>query len=388
MLWKPVRLFAFKRKFDFLGQRKAALILSTLINVVSLAAAGGTAATTNGVELSSTMNATLFAYFIRGTKWGKVQVSNMTLISDGTETALAEAATSIVYSRNVGGTPTQTIAIGMDNTAYRVITAVGAGATDTHSANNESVINRIMGTGTPAAQAQRMIGLGRSGAANTGQDTVRGNSLTSTVDMDASAWATIDQIGPDAVTFTGLCVDTDRVIVGTSRGPYYVDPNFNHFRAGMDGLGDSSNNCHAMTDIPWLGTVIPLEKGARLQKNLQSEGGVGPERYRQNSSPVQGRITGIAYNQAWGYFNVYNPVTLETYLCAVQPRQPGDWHNQRLSYYPIATFTNTESKVLLDIGNVNAAGRVSGYNALGGSLGNILRSYNEQSMLDRILAGR
>ncbi|MFZ5783068.1 MAG: protein translocase subunit SecF [Pseudomonadota bacterium] len=36
MLWKPVRLFTFKRKFDFLGQRKAALILSTLINVVSL----------------------------------------------------------------------------------------------------------------------------------------------------------------------------------------------------------------------------------------------------------------------------------------------------------------------------------------------------------------
>ncbi len=38
MLWKPVRLFAFKRKFDFLGQRKLALVLSTLINVVSLVA--------------------------------------------------------------------------------------------------------------------------------------------------------------------------------------------------------------------------------------------------------------------------------------------------------------------------------------------------------------
>lgn len=36
MLWKPVRLFTFKRKFDFLGQRKAALVLSTLINIVSL----------------------------------------------------------------------------------------------------------------------------------------------------------------------------------------------------------------------------------------------------------------------------------------------------------------------------------------------------------------
>lgn len=36
MLWKPVHLFSFKRKFDFLGQRKAALILSTLINIVAL----------------------------------------------------------------------------------------------------------------------------------------------------------------------------------------------------------------------------------------------------------------------------------------------------------------------------------------------------------------
>ena len=35
-MWKPVHLFAFKRKFDFLGKRNAALVLSTLINVVSL----------------------------------------------------------------------------------------------------------------------------------------------------------------------------------------------------------------------------------------------------------------------------------------------------------------------------------------------------------------
>ncbi len=36
MLWKPVRLFAFKKKFDFLGQRRAALIISTLINIISI----------------------------------------------------------------------------------------------------------------------------------------------------------------------------------------------------------------------------------------------------------------------------------------------------------------------------------------------------------------
>ena len=35
-MWKPVHLFTFKGKFDFLGKRKAALILSTLINVIAL----------------------------------------------------------------------------------------------------------------------------------------------------------------------------------------------------------------------------------------------------------------------------------------------------------------------------------------------------------------
>jgi preprotein translocase subunit SecF len=35
-MWKPVRLFTFKRKFDFLVHRRAALIISTLINVVAI----------------------------------------------------------------------------------------------------------------------------------------------------------------------------------------------------------------------------------------------------------------------------------------------------------------------------------------------------------------
>jgi preprotein translocase subunit SecF len=37
-MWKPVHLFAFKKKFDFLRWRKSALILSTAVNVVALLA--------------------------------------------------------------------------------------------------------------------------------------------------------------------------------------------------------------------------------------------------------------------------------------------------------------------------------------------------------------
>lgn len=326
-------------------------MLGPLKNQVSLAAAGGTTVEANGAALSGGMHATLFLYIIRGTKWAKVKVSDWSLKSDNTETALGSAATSILYTQNPGGT--EEISFGLDNTDYRVITAVGAGATDTHADNDSSVICRILGYAGDGSSVPRIAGLGRVGAAGTAMTTVRANLLTSTVTMKTPVWSTIDDIGAEQLTFTGFALDLDYWIVGTSNGPFYVDSKFNHFRNLMPEIGQDSNNCAQMTQISWLGTVVPLARGARRQYGLQTEGGIGPERYRENTSPVQGRLTGVAGNQLWGYFNVYNPTTDETYLCAVQPRQPGDWHKNMLSYYPIMTLTNTSSNFLLDIDTAN-----------------------------------
>jgi hypothetical protein len=326
-------------------------MLGPAINVVSLASAGGTTADSSGAALSGAMNATLFMYVIRGTKWAKVKVSDMTLISDGSETALAEAATSVLYTKSSAGT--EEISFGMDNTAYRVITAVGAGATDTDSANTAGVICKILGDGAEGAQVPQVAGLGRSGAASSAMNTVRKNILSGSITMATPNWLTVDAIGPLDVDFTSFALDLDYWVVGTNRGPYYVDTKRNHFRNLMPEIGRDSNNCKQMTNITYLGTVVPLNRGARQQYGLQSEGGIGPERFRGNTSPVQGRITGVAGNQVWTWLNIYNPVTGETYLCAVQPRQPGAWHGQPLDYYPLATFDNTTSAFLLDIDTAN-----------------------------------
>ena len=327
--------------------------LGPLTNTVTLTAAGGTGTTAIGFAMSGTMNATLFGYVIRGTKWAKVQISNMTLISDGTETALAEAATSIVYTKNAAGTPVQVIAIGMDNTAYRCITAVGAGTTDTHSANNESIINRIMALATPSGTYQRMVGLGRSGAANTGMNTVRYNILSTTVDADASAWGTTATISGKDITFTGFGLDENFWILGTDEGPFYLDSEFATFRELMPEIGRNASNCVGMGRWSYLGLLIPLLRGLRPQKGLQSYGAVGPERYANNTSPVQGRVQGVTGDEQWAYLPVYNIVTGDTYLCAVRPRQPEDWHNNLLSYYPIAWYQTTVVGFIEDIDTAN-----------------------------------
>jgi len=328
-------------------------MLGPLKNQIDCSAAGGTTLEANGACLSHGMNATIFLYVIRGTKWAKIKVSDMSLVSDGTESALAEAARSILYTKNAGGT--EEISIGMDNTAYRVITAVGAGATDTDAANDESAICRILGVGDSGEVVPRVFGLGRTGGAGTAQVRVSENWLSSAVTMKSPSWLTAADIGSSELTFTGFALDLDYPVIGTSQGPYYVDSKFNNFRALMPEIGQNINNCHEMRQISWLGLVVPLALGARRQYGLQSEGGIGPERYLANTSPVQGRLTGIAGSQLWGYFNVYNPTTDDTYLCAVQPRQIDDWHTQILSYYPILTLTNTSSNFLLDIDTASGA---------------------------------
>lgn len=325
------------------------VMLGPAINTVDCGSAGGTAADSSGMALAGPMNATLYAYVIRGTKWAKIQASNMSLISDGSETALAEAATSIIYARNADGSATGQIAIGMDNTAYRIITTVSGGVTDTHSAH-ASVINRIMGHAAESGAVARVIGMGRSGAAGTGSITVRSLELTSATTMSGGTWSTIDTIGPADVTFTGFAMDDDFMIVGTDRGPVYVDGVFSRFRFMFPEIGQDSNNCKQMTFIPWMGVVCPMATSTMLIKGLQVKTSIGPERFPTNTSPITGRCTGVADAGRYAYMAIYNPIVDDTYICAVRPAEAEDRHDQDYSYFPVAHFIDTSANFLRDIG--------------------------------------
>jgi hypothetical protein len=281
------------------------------------------------------MNATVYLYAFRGTKWAKIKLSDATLISDGSETATAEAVTGSLYVKSANGT--QGIGVFMNGTAYRIITAVSGTATDTHAAHASELI-RVASQVSSTALEPRIIGA-------VGQ-TVKQIILSGSVTFSSDVWEDI-AILPDNVTPTAIALDGGFVIIGTNKGPFFLDGEFLTFRSLMESVGANVENCRAMSVYSFIGLLVNLQTGTRYMKNVDTGNSVGPETYLQNLSPVRGRMTAFCHTERWGYMPIYDPNTGDTHLCAVRPRQIGDWHNNPLSYYPLAKFTDTNCNALI-----------------------------------------
>lgn len=297
----------------------------TAVSLVTSTA--GTPANVNCSAVILGPAATLYLYLGRGTKPAKVKVSDMTVASEGgAAPVLAERITSMVQSRNAAGT--EEISMGMAGTLYQVITVVAApAAPDTYSGNNESIINQIMYN---PKQDSRIFGM-------TGQ-LLRGNILTGTVGMDASAWNTVATIAGQTITPTSIAVDGNLVVLGTSDGPYVLDTDRGMFFPLMPELDQHSANCKEMTAWPGKGTLIPLQIGLVLQHNADVVS-IGVERYRANTSVAQGIPVAIAVTGTDTFAMViYNPVTTRYWLVEGQPRKGGEWHSEPFSYHVIGNL--------------------------------------------------
>ena len=327
--------------------------LVTTIDCDGADAAGGgsvgTPATVNAFAFSNGINAIDQLVVGRGTKLAAIKLSDRTQVMDGTMAGagapFAEAVTDLIYTKAANAT--EEISVGMDNTIYQVITALPATGGFTASANDESVKNRIFGLAGSDNAAGQVAGLGRGAS---GQNIARQNVMTGTVTMDASSWSTRATLSGEAVIFTGFALDGRFWIIGTSNGPYYLDSDGQRFRPLIDSIDNqlsAPTNCFGMRSWDLLGPAVicPLGRSVRVIKDLQSVS-VGPEVFRTNTSPVQGRLGKSDGSEMWDYWPIYNTITGETYICAVRPRQPGDPHGNLLSYYPIITLTDTESKIV------------------------------------------
>lgn len=305
-------------------------MLGPLVNTVDCSPAGGTTANANGAALSHGMNATEYLYVTRGTKWAKIQMSNFSLISDGSETALSEKATDILYTESSNGT--EEISIGMAATEYQVITAVSGGVTDTHSANNDGQVCRVFGRMGGEASKPRIAG------AN-GQKILQ-NTLQDSVTMDSPTWQ-IRATFPGDITPTSIALDGTFWIPGTDEGPYYLNNDFQVFTPLIPEIGKDEDNCRIQKQYTFMGLLQGLTTGTRVQNAVTSGQSVGPEVFETNSSPIQGRMTGFAATERWGYMALHNDVDGDTYICAIRPRQFGAWHNKPLSFYPLIKLTST-----------------------------------------------
>lgn len=315
--------------------------LGPKVTNIDLSGLGGTTANVNcGAIAPSSMNATgPFLYMGRGTDPAKVKLSDMSSVDSGI--SAAEAITSMIYSKSAAGT--EEIAYGMDNTPYGVITTVG-NTTDTTSTNDQSYKIRIFGYAgaDPNSDTGQIAGFGRG--SGTPQNKAFQNVLSGSVTMDASNWQQRAVFAGESLVFTGFVLDGRAWLVGTDKGPYYLNADFKRFVPLIEELARSTNHCRGM--FRWSVyngfAFIPLQRSLRTSKNVAYGASVGVETYRENRSPVQGQHTGGAASERWAYLPVYNPITDQAYLCAARPRQDGDWHQQQLSYYPIVKLASGE----------------------------------------------
>jgi hypothetical protein len=179
-----------------------------------------------------------------------------------------------------------------------------------------------------------MYGVGRG--TGTPENLIVTNVLSGTVTMDASAFSTIATVSGEAFTFTGIVTDGDQLIPLTSNGPYYLNETFRQFMALIPELDNNTNNGLGSAVWSLLGTLMPLTRSLRLQRNFRAQS-VGPEVFDSNNTPVQGRCTALWFSDRWGYAAFYNDVTTITYICAFREREEGDGHNHPISWFTLNT---------------------------------------------------
>ncbi len=311
--------------------RGIGLVLGPKLTSIDLSAASGSATNANG-QAEITVSGTEIAYIIRGTKWAKVNLATMALISNGSESALGEAATSILYVKNADGT--ERMVFGMANTLFRIITVFTTGATDTHVAHATDKY-RIFAYGTPSSV---LVGLGK--AALTPENVIASVQLTGSVTPDTAAFSTRATVAGSEFTFTGFARDGNFWIVGTSDGPYYLDSDFSEFRPLIPELDLNTAHCANELETSFFGTLIPLANGLRQSHYLSGQS-VGVEKWPGNRSPVLPPVTAIAVGgEKWFYTWHRNAITSASYLVAWRPAEPGDDHPNPFTPYVVGYTTS------------------------------------------------
>jgi hypothetical protein len=306
---------------------------SCLVDVSANTDAPGVADNVNGMAFIATGGLYLL-YLSRGNFPAKVNAVTMTLARTGLE--LPEGSTSVFSTRANDGTVE--LSLGMPSSPYQTMTTTGT--LDTWTTNSASVAARILGL-APDGRIVRLA-----------SQTAAGNVLSGSITMAAPNWNTVTTIDGQAITMTGFAVDGNLWLIGTTRGPYLLNPTNKDFYPYMPEIGNDEANCHQMREWSYFGVKIPLRDGMRYFKNGVSES-IGIERFGGNLSPVRGYPTAQAGSTRWGYEAWYDELTGDTWICAVRPRQVGDHHTNPQSYYPIARLTDLACEWLEIINDSN-----------------------------------
>lgn len=287
------------------------------------------------------MNGIWYAYIVRGQIPAKVRLSDMTLVQTGLN--LTYDGTDVVATKNEKATSRREVSIAQgDVGAYKVIDE--ADVSDTGDAWVDNL----------DAQPAKVFGIAPDRTVLMTDKTVKGNIQSGTVTMKDPSWNTVSTLTNEDIAFTGFVMDGNFWVLGTSKGPYTLDPDTGDFVPLMPEADYSSENGRQMGHWFPIGAIIPLKSGVRYSDALRGESW-GVERFLGNSSPVQGYASGGDGSTQWYIQAVYNEQTADTYLVAWRPRQAGDNHPYPLSPHVIARLAGVKSRWIRHLGDLDGA---------------------------------
>lgn len=236
------------------------------------------------------------------------------------------------------------VSAALQASAYQVANPIAASGADTWAANSSGEIARVFGK-----DPQRVV----EGQLSSGQTNWRGNILAGAVTMLAPAWNTVTQIVNSAIVPTGFTVDGYRWVLGTSGGPYYLDPNLGTSYALLPSTDINTENSRNLGFWEFLGAIIPGRYGIRFQRaNIGRSFGV--ETFEGNHSTVQGYPTAYAGSARWLYEARYNPTTSTTWLVAYHPDNREIRPNRIVSPFVIGKIPSSNvSRAMNFVGTAN-----------------------------------
>lgn len=294
-------------------------------------------------DIAWTQGATVgeyYAYFVRDGYVTKVNLATLTAVATHSFSDVAVAAFA-------SQTPaaTREVSIALQSSPYQVAQPIASNADDTYTVNSANQIVQRFGQDT-----LRVVGM----AVNSGQVTVSGNPLTSTVTMAAPAWATVTNIVGSQLAPTGFVLDGYRWVMGTTKGPFYIDPQLGQPYALIPEMDNNTEN-RILAWWSFLGVLMGLRYGARWQKaNIGRSFGV--ESFPENRTPIQGYPTAMDASIRWIYQALYNPNTNTTWLLAWHPDDRELRDNILVSPFVIAKFSgNAVSRAMRWVGTANQA---------------------------------
>ena len=276
-------------------------------------------------------------YIFRGVQVAKVDLSPATpVVRFNGKRFDQRATTALLTQAETGVFPTELSAGLGDQAPYEVLTiAAESPNSDSWQRNDGGDQAVILGQAPDRAVALR------------GQE-IASNIITGQVTMRLPNWAQFAAVRLPELDWTGFQLDGDLWVLGSTAGPLMLDRSAARFFPLIPEV-DTDVEHGQLSFWSFMGVITMDHEGLRYLRGGSGDS-FGPERFRLNTSPVQGQPHAFAGTTRGGIAAFHNHDTGDSWLIEFRRRSDGDYHGLQWSPYVLGKISGQVSGFVAYLG--------------------------------------